>query len=175
MEDISGIVIIDEIEQHLHAKWQRSIIKTLHDLFPRIQFIATTHSPIVVGGLSDLDEGDANLLLLSMDEEKKISLKQISSLAGMRYDQILTSEAFGLTLSRDKKTESLINELRNKYQLEKDKEVKSEEYNKVLEQIKERSLDTAEDEEQRRTLEELNESMREIKKLIKKGKSSDTD
>lgn len=171
LEDISGIVIIDEIEQHLHAKWQRSIIKKLHYLFPRIQFIATTHSPIVVGGLSDLDEGDANLLLLSMDEEKKISLKKISSLVGMRYDQILTSEAFGLTISRDKTTENIINNLRRLYKHRDDAGRKGADFKKALAELKQRSLDTAETETQRQTLLELNKSMTEITKQLEEGPS----
>ncbi len=44
----TGIVLIDEIEQHLHPKWQRNIIPALTQNFPNIQFIVTTHSPQVV-------------------------------------------------------------------------------------------------------------------------------
>jgi predicted ATP-binding protein involved in virulence len=43
-----GIVLIDEIEQHLHPKWQRMLLPTLHKLFPNLQFIVTTHSPQVL-------------------------------------------------------------------------------------------------------------------------------
>lgn len=46
-----GVVLIDEIEQHLHPKWQRDIIKNLRDTFPNIQFILTTHSPQVISTL----------------------------------------------------------------------------------------------------------------------------
>jgi predicted ATP-binding protein involved in virulence len=46
-----GIVLIDEIEQHLHPKWQRDIVKKLTDTFPNIQFILTTHSPQVLSTL----------------------------------------------------------------------------------------------------------------------------
>ncbi|MCB0595260.1 MAG: AAA family ATPase [Lewinellaceae bacterium] len=46
-----GIVLIDEIELHLHPAWQRSIIPTLEATFPNIQFIATTHSPQVLSSL----------------------------------------------------------------------------------------------------------------------------
>lgn len=44
-----GVVLIDEIDLHLHPQWQRRIIASLTSAFPRIQFIATTHSPQVVG------------------------------------------------------------------------------------------------------------------------------
>ena len=43
-----GIVLIDEIDQHLHPKWQRSILKSLMKIFPKVQFIVTTHSPSVI-------------------------------------------------------------------------------------------------------------------------------
>lgn len=49
----SGIVLIDEIELHLHPQWQQDIIENLRSLFPNIQFIITTHSPIV---LSTIDK-----------------------------------------------------------------------------------------------------------------------
>lgn len=43
-----GIVLIDEIELHLHPKWQQEVILNLRSAFPNIQFIITTHSPIVL-------------------------------------------------------------------------------------------------------------------------------
>ena len=48
--DIRGIVMVDEIEQHLHPKWQRNILRLLTEAFPHVQFIATTHSPLVASG-----------------------------------------------------------------------------------------------------------------------------
>jgi predicted ATP-binding protein involved in virulence len=47
---MSGIVLIDEIEQHLHPRWQINIMKLLQETFPHIQFVATTHSPLVASG-----------------------------------------------------------------------------------------------------------------------------
>lgn len=43
-----AIILIDEIDVHLHPKWQRLIVPALEDLFPNCQFIATTHSPFVI-------------------------------------------------------------------------------------------------------------------------------
>lgn len=59
-----GIVLIDEIEQHLHPKWQRMLLPTLNTIFPNIQFIVTTHSPQVIsyvknGGVFTLANGQA--------------------------------------------------------------------------------------------------------------------
>ena len=47
-----GIVLIDEIDLHLHPKWQRSVVALLEKVFPNCQFVITTHSPQVVGELS---------------------------------------------------------------------------------------------------------------------------
>lgn len=60
LEETPGIVLIDELDLHLHPKWQRRIIEDLRRTFPKIQFIATTHSPFLIqslrdGGLIQLD------------------------------------------------------------------------------------------------------------------------
>jgi predicted ATP-binding protein involved in virulence len=48
-----GIVLIDEIDLHLHPKWQRRVVEDLKATFPAIQFVATTHSPFIVQSLRD--------------------------------------------------------------------------------------------------------------------------
>lgn len=52
LEDMEGLVLIDEIDLHLHPRWQRTLVKSLSAAFPKMQFIATTHSPMVLPGLS---------------------------------------------------------------------------------------------------------------------------
>lgn len=52
--DLVGIVIVDEIEQHLHPLWQRTILPQLRQLFPHIQFIVATHSPLVASSCLDV-------------------------------------------------------------------------------------------------------------------------
>lgn len=47
-EEVTGIVLIDEIDLHLHPKWQWNIIGSLRNIFPNIQFIITTHSPFIL-------------------------------------------------------------------------------------------------------------------------------
>jgi predicted ATP-binding protein involved in virulence len=47
-----GVVLIDEVELHLHPSWQRSIVPSLKETFPCIQFFCTTHSPQVIGEVS---------------------------------------------------------------------------------------------------------------------------
>lgn len=48
VKETPGIVIIDEIDQHLHPQWQRAILKSLMRIFPNVQFIVSTHSPSVI-------------------------------------------------------------------------------------------------------------------------------
>jgi predicted ATP-binding protein involved in virulence len=51
LRDGEAIVLIDEIDLHLHPKWQRTIVEHLTGVFPRCQFIATTHSPQIVAAV----------------------------------------------------------------------------------------------------------------------------
>ena len=52
LEEAGAIVLIDEIDLHLHPQWQRQIVDKLLTTFPRCQFIATTHSPQIIGEVS---------------------------------------------------------------------------------------------------------------------------
>jgi predicted ATP-binding protein involved in virulence len=47
-EKTNGVILIDELDLHLHPKWQMNIIKNLQNTFPNIQFICTTHSPVLL-------------------------------------------------------------------------------------------------------------------------------
>lgn len=51
VRDTPGMVLIDEIEMHLHPNWQRTVVADLKRVFPNIQFVATTHSPFIVQSL----------------------------------------------------------------------------------------------------------------------------
>ena len=48
IKETDGIVMIDEIDMHLHPSWQRKIVDSLTTTFPKVQFIFTTHSPTVL-------------------------------------------------------------------------------------------------------------------------------
>ena len=49
LDEVPGIVLIDEVDLHLHPTWQKQIVDLLIETFPRIQFLVTTHSPLVLG------------------------------------------------------------------------------------------------------------------------------
>ena len=66
MAHIPGIVLIDELDMHLHPKWQWNVIKALEETFPNIQFIVATHSPIIISSCKN-----ENLILIK--ENQKIN------------------------------------------------------------------------------------------------------
>lgn len=51
LEKTSGIVLIDEIDLHLHPEWQQTILKDLQSIFPNVQFIITSHAPAVINSV----------------------------------------------------------------------------------------------------------------------------
>lgn len=56
LEMTPGVVLVDELDLHLHPKWQRRVIEDLRRTFPRIQFICTTHSPFLIQSLRSGEE-----------------------------------------------------------------------------------------------------------------------
>ena len=94
-----GIVLVDEIDLHLHPEWQRRVIPTLANTFPNIQFIFTTHSPIVVGSVEW-----SNIHVLGADGP----VQTPDAVSGLSAEQILLSPYFGLQTTRsDRKIEEL--------------------------------------------------------------------
>lgn len=83
-----GIILIDEIDLHLHPRWQRKILRKLHEVFPNVQFIVTTHSPIILLGVSDI----AQVALLDGATVNSCPI----DFSYYDISQILLSEIFGL-------------------------------------------------------------------------------
>lgn len=161
-DGLSGIVLLDEIEHHLHPSWQKQIIKLLSDQFPNLQFIATTHSPICAAGLADLPDERCSLELLTQIDKGFVTNESLSTMRGWRYDRILQSDAFG-TSTRNVTTEELMNKIRKLYM--KDKMTKEEDIKlkQLLEKLKEESPIGAEDESMRMTKEEIRRIKRDLK------------
>lgn len=99
-----GVVLIDEIELHMHPCWQRNVVGKLRETFPNIQFIITTHSPIV---LSEIDD-EFNIYFLQNKEAFSEVIK-FKRLDGFDANYIL--EEFMGTKSMNSKTETLINDI----------------------------------------------------------------
>ena len=70
LRDGEAVVLIDELDLHLHPSWQRTVIEKLTTTFPNCQFIATTHSPQIIG------ECDPVGLILLTKEEGKVVVTQ---------------------------------------------------------------------------------------------------
>ncbi len=87
-----AIVLIDEIDLHLHPKWQRSIFDFLGRTFPATQFIVTAHSPLIVQSAPH----NANLVLLKKQGNEVVIDQNTDNVRNWRIDQILSSELFEL-------------------------------------------------------------------------------
>ena len=90
-----AVVLVDEIDLHLHPRWQRTLMTFLSDRFPNAQFIATAHSPLVVQAATD-----ANIVLLRRDGDHVVIENDMKAIQNGRVDQILTSDLFGLESAR---------------------------------------------------------------------------
>jgi predicted ATP-binding protein involved in virulence len=95
----SGVVLIDEIDAHLHPEWQREIGFWLKRRFPKIQFIVTTHSPIIC------QAADPNGLFVlpepgSTQPPRALSAEEYTKVITSRPDTILLTQAFGLQNTR---------------------------------------------------------------------------
>lgn len=66
-QESPGVVLIDELDLHLHPRWQRRVVADLMKAFPKVQFIATTHSPFIIQSLPDR----ASVQLLNLDDESR--------------------------------------------------------------------------------------------------------
>ncbi|MBD1932683.1 MULTISPECIES: AAA family ATPase [Cyanophyceae] len=108
----SGVVLIDELDIHLHPSWQRQIAGWLRDVFPNLQFFVATHSPLVAAG------GGEDALTLRLDmEDGEVQVTQIDNISAYDVDYILRSPAFGLQSTHSPETQQKIKryyELRKK-------------------------------------------------------------
>ena len=94
--DLHGFVMIDEVDLHLHPEWQLVVLPTISRALPQLQFLCTTHSPIVAGTVES-----ANLFLAIPDgETASVLVAPELEVHGLTADQILTSSHFGLASTR---------------------------------------------------------------------------
>lgn len=106
LESASAVVLIDELDAHLHPRWKMRIIHALREAFPNIQFIASTHDPLILRGL-------CNHEIALVTREPKVGAlidTDLPAIEGMQVDEILTSKVFGLDTTIDPGTEALLNE-----------------------------------------------------------------
>ncbi len=87
-----GVVLIDELDIHLHPVWQRNIAGWLQTVFPNLQFIVATHSPLIAAGAGQ----EAVTYRLQQDSEGTVSCTEVKNIAFKDVDTILQGDAFGL-------------------------------------------------------------------------------
>jgi uncharacterized protein (TIGR02646 family) len=101
LEFAHGIVLIDELETHLHPRWKMQVMSALRRALPNVQFVVTTHDPLCLRGMQD-----GEVVVLQRDGGGAITvLQDLPSLKGMRAEQLLTSDYFGLSSTIDPETE----------------------------------------------------------------------
>jgi len=99
-----ALVLMDEIDAHLHPAWQQSLIRKLRTIFPNVQFIATTHSPLIVGGLPS-----EQVFRFVRDDDGRVVQQPVNPQMMLgRADQILTGDLFGLKTTLDSITQEEI-------------------------------------------------------------------
>ncbi len=134
-----GIVLIDNIDLHLHPRWQRRVMENLSNCFRAIQFVATAHSPLIVQAAED-----AVIAVLRKENEQVLIEMHSESVNAWRADQILASDLFDIptrsrTVRKLSKERDELLEKSDRTQAEEDR------LNKLTQKLD--SLRTAEDPE----------------------------
>ncbi|MBA5640259.1 AAA family ATPase [Duganella sp. LX20W] len=107
LENARGLVLIDEIETHLHPRWKLRVMSALRRAMPNVQFIATTHDPLCLRGMHD---GEVQVFV--RDEDQQVALlKGLPDVRGLRAEQLLTSDYFGLASTADPEVEDALERL----------------------------------------------------------------
>lgn len=101
-----AVVLIDEIDLHLHPRWQRVIMKQFSNHFRNVQFVATTHSPLMITSMIDV-----NVAVLKQTEGgNQVAIENEPHVVeGWRFDQILVN-LFELETARSERVEALMKE-----------------------------------------------------------------
>lgn len=152
-----AVVLVDEIDLHLHPKWQRELMDRLTNLFPNTQFIATAHSPLVVQAAAN-----ANLAVLRREGDHVVIDNDVDYIRNWRVDQILTSDLFGLDSARPPHIAKLLAERDNL--LAKSKLSKADEKKIADLESEIGELPLGETKQQRRMLDDIQQSLNLLKR-----------
>lgn len=98
-----GIIMIDEVDLHLHPAWQKEVVPRLKETFPNCQFFLSTHSPHVVSNIRNYD--NEQLIVLNNGDRMNISFSSF----GKNADRILT-EFFSLASTRNSEAQQHIDQ-----------------------------------------------------------------
>lgn len=87
-----GLLFIDEAENHLHPKWQKTFLNAILGMFPNLQIVVATHSPFIVGSV----EG-AKVYVCKPQADHSIISDETNLYSNKPIDEILSTEVFGET------------------------------------------------------------------------------
>ena len=104
---MTGVAIVDEIDLHLHPRWQREVVSLVRSRFPRMSFVVTTHNPLTLLGAQP-----GEIYVLRRNERGDVDVMQRDLPAGSGAEQILTGDWFGLASTMDDGTLQLLDEHR---------------------------------------------------------------
>ena len=141
-----AIVVVDEIDLHLHPLWQRKIRGHLIKHFPNVQFIATAHSPLMVQ--SSLNE---NLAVVRWQDDHMVIDNDPIAIRDWRLDQVLTSDLFGFESARPPEVAKLQKRRRELVQKQRPSDAERRELDKLDRMILD--LPTAETPEDQKAME----------------------
>lgn len=88
----SGVLLIDEAENHLHPKWQKTFIGSIQKIFPNLQIILTTHSPFIVSSVEN-----ARIYVCQTNGNHAVITDETDLYANKPIEEILLSPLFGIT------------------------------------------------------------------------------
>ncbi|MBF4465006.1 AAA family ATPase [Flavobacterium sp. LC2016-12] len=103
-------VLIDEIENHLHATLQRSILPSIIEAFPNVQFIVSTHSPLIVGSVKD-----SNVYAFRYNQNNKIYNEYLDLINKAKNANEILNEVLGVPFSMPIWVENSLNDIVEKY------------------------------------------------------------
>ena len=119
LEDKPGVLIVDEIDAHLHPSWQRRIIPALTEHFPNLQIFCSTHSPLMLAGLKA-----GQVQLLQRDEDNRVTVsRNEEDIVGWSADEILR----GPLRVRDPTDQGTVDQLERLRELRRKRHLSSEE------------------------------------------------
>jgi uncharacterized protein (TIGR02646 family) len=102
-ENAQGVVLLDEIETHLHPSWKIKIVSLLRNIFPLLNFVVTTHDPLCLRGAKK-----GEVIVLNFSDERELSKSVIDIPPGIPIEDLLMGVWFKMESTLDEDTVSLV-------------------------------------------------------------------
>ena len=136
--ELSGIILLDELEQHLHPILQMEIIKRFNNQYKSIQFITTTHSPLIALNSHTLEDEKQRTRHFVLDwSGDYVEISQFNELLfDLDYDQLLASEAFGHIYNTNTEIDKILREMSKLASIDKPNKSQSVKLEKIKQELK---------------------------------------